>query len=237
MIHYYQNWSLTHFWGSCFNNLKLVRTASPLKVECTARGHWKQMRPNESLLYYLKRITAPVNIRWWLQIMLTPPHVESQLERERAVTAPTGSLVHLGVWRWEIALRWSERRTCCNKWLHSLMLVWCHLMPRIICCRLKKNGLFFFPGPGVERVQTLYTPHLSDSFITTKFLCLAAAPLRLALVVLVEERLECCVCVGNNWGGRKSSNKHLIFDQSRLNLSHFQGNLFSRFGELLCGKV
>lgn len=55
-----------------------------------------------------------------------------------------------------------------------------------------------FPDLELERVQTLSTPHLSDSFITTKFLCLAAGPLRLALVVLVEEKLApdevLCLC-------------------------------------------
>ena len=62
----------------------------------------------------------------------------------------------------------------------------------------KRTGLFCFPDLEVERVQTLYTPHLSDSFITTKFLCFAAVPLRLALVVLAGEKLApdemLCLC-------------------------------------------
>lgn len=235
MIHYYQNWSLTHSWGFCVNNLKVVRTASPLTVECTTRGDWKQMRPNESLLYYLKRITAPVNIRWWLQIMLTPPHVESHLEWERAVTAPTGSLVRLGVWRWEIASRWSERRTCCNKWLHSLTLVWCHFMLRIICCRLKKNGLFFFQAQEWSGCKH-YTLHIFLTASLRQNSCVWQRPLLDWHLLCLSKRDWSVVFV---WvtigGGENSSNKHLIFDQSRLNRSHFQVNLFSWFGELLCG--
>lgn len=80
-------------------------------------------------------------------------------------------------------------------------------------------------------VKALSTPHLFDRFI--KFPCLAAAFFRLALVVLVEEKLapDELLFVCELQLGKNTSNKHLILEQSRVNQSHSVSNLFSWFGE------
>lgn len=162
-------------------------------------------------------IMALVNTGWKLRVMLTPPHVKSNLETEWAVTATHRKpcmFAHLemrkthgdGPGRKHSVM--TENTLRCN-----FTSFHCPIAVGMLELCKKWYTFFFFSGLNVEWVQTISSQHFSDSFITTKFL-LAVAHLELALV-LVEEKLvlDEVLCLFEPQLGKNTSNKHLIFDQ------------------------